>query len=354
VKHDNANLDALRSMAVLLVLLSHLIMSSGRLDDPLMKQWGVRELAQFGVTMFFIHTSLVLMMSLRRLQGKGTMIGRFYIRRAFRIYPLAIVTVCVALAFKIPPHFEAVYVNPTSAVIWQNLLLVQNLFHSPDIVGPMWSLPLEMEMYVVLPLLYIMAKRLHSYLGAMAMIILGFGIWWLDSHGARLLGYQALMQYSPWFFMGVAAYILFRCVNPRWPAVFYGICLLVFTAVPCVTHRIMADDYRAAWIMWGAGTAFTLVLPQFMEVESPMLKRLFRAIATYSYGIYLSHVPIMWFTFHKLSAPVPVQIVLFLILIVTVPVGLYHSLEGPMIRVGHRVSELLAEKPSPREAHALA
>ena len=147
------NLDALRSTAVLLVLFAHLIMVLGHLDDPVPKSLNVRGLAQSGVLMFFIHTSLVLMMSLQRL-GRHKATARFYIRRAFRIYPLAMLTVAAALAFKIPPHFERVYTHPTAREIWQNLSLVENLFHSPDIIGPMWSLPLEVQMYLVLPLLF--------------------------------------------------------------------------------------------------------------------------------------------------------------------------------------------------------
>jgi len=80
-----ANLDALRCTAVLLVLFAHLLMVLGHLDVPVSKNLGVRDLAQLGVLMFFIHTSLVLMMSLQRL-GPCKATARFYIRRAFRIY----------------------------------------------------------------------------------------------------------------------------------------------------------------------------------------------------------------------------------------------------------------------------
>ncbi len=97
MKSEHANLDVLRSTAVLLVLVSHVIMATGHLDDPLLKAWGLRQVAQLGVLLFFIHTSLVLMMSLRRLEAAPNMVARFYIRRVFRIYPLAIVTIACAV-----------------------------------------------------------------------------------------------------------------------------------------------------------------------------------------------------------------------------------------------------------------
>jgi peptidoglycan/LPS O-acetylase OafA/YrhL len=80
---ESANLDLLRSVAVLLVLVSHIPVALGHADG----RWGVVTLAgRYGVLMFFIHTSLVLMMSLERSERQGpALIRRFYIRRAFRI-----------------------------------------------------------------------------------------------------------------------------------------------------------------------------------------------------------------------------------------------------------------------------
>lgn len=75
---DSPNLDLLRAIAVSCVLLSHLTWSVGY------SEWG--SLGRFGVVLFFVHTSYVLMASLDRSQGN---ISSFAIRRFFRIYPLA-------------------------------------------------------------------------------------------------------------------------------------------------------------------------------------------------------------------------------------------------------------------------
>jgi peptidoglycan/LPS O-acetylase OafA/YrhL len=73
------------------------------------------------------------------------------------------------------------------------------------------------------------------------------------------------------------------------------------------------------------------------------LKILSANIATYSYGIYLGHSFCIWLAlgvFHSWT--------LFLIMIVTLPVVLYHALERPAIQFGIRLANRTAVKqPSP-------
>jgi peptidoglycan/LPS O-acetylase OafA/YrhL len=98
------NLDLLRSIAVLCVFFSHLFGSLGRGQ--------IGDLGQFGVILFFVHTSFVLMGSLGRLdqhaESKRRLMIRFWVRRIFRIYPLAILFILLAIAFRIPiaPGFQ--------------------------------------------------------------------------------------------------------------------------------------------------------------------------------------------------------------------------------------------------------
>jgi peptidoglycan/LPS O-acetylase OafA/YrhL len=84
MKQVSPNLDLLRASAVLLVFVSHLPYSVG-------SSWDLDFLGHYGVMMFFIHTSLVLAMSLARIERQNeNVVTSFYIRRAFRIYPLSI------------------------------------------------------------------------------------------------------------------------------------------------------------------------------------------------------------------------------------------------------------------------
>src|SRR5438045_2701232 len=91
--HD-PNLDILRSIAVLSVFLAHALQVVAGCKPHEYLAYGIdtSSLGRIGVLIFFVHTSLVLLRSLERtganLSG-WSLIRYFYVRRAFRIYPLS-------------------------------------------------------------------------------------------------------------------------------------------------------------------------------------------------------------------------------------------------------------------------
>src|SRR4051812_14701021 len=150
------NLDLLRALAVSSVLAFHLMLSQ--------HVQGVSWLGRLGVLAFFVHTSVVLLNSLERTGQERGWIGTFYLRRAFRIYPLSVATVCLVLAIGIPSMVPVAglvqaYARPGWLTIATNLLLVQNLAGQPDVASVLWTLPLEVQMYAVLPLCWLAARR---------------------------------------------------------------------------------------------------------------------------------------------------------------------------------------------------
>src|SRR6266850_1776977 len=95
-KGASANLDFLRAIAVLLVLAQHLCR---RMHVEHIGWAPTTSLGLFGVLLFFVHTSLVLMYSMERSGLHGALLFKdFCIRRIFRIYPLSILAVAAAWA----------------------------------------------------------------------------------------------------------------------------------------------------------------------------------------------------------------------------------------------------------------
>src|SRR5512141_1244622 len=94
------NLDFLRALAVLFVFVDHLLLTHG-IQRILF--FSPADLGRVGVYFFFVHTSLVLLMSLERTRLTGIRkVMHFYFRRMFRIYPLAIFFVLLVSLCTVP------------------------------------------------------------------------------------------------------------------------------------------------------------------------------------------------------------------------------------------------------------
>src|SRR5579883_991999 len=94
MSRNSANLDLLRSFAVLLVVAFHL----AKLFDWQGTAFRITDFGLVGVMLFFVHTTLVLMFSLERQRAisGSALFFLFLIRRCFRIYPLAVLVVACA------------------------------------------------------------------------------------------------------------------------------------------------------------------------------------------------------------------------------------------------------------------
>jgi peptidoglycan/LPS O-acetylase OafA/YrhL len=335
---ESGNLDFLRACAVLLVLVGHTLSFYG------VQQIGsfqVTGLGQAGVSFFFVHTCLVLMMSLERLTrfGHTGLFGSFYLRRFFRIYPLSIVFVISAAVLQLPSGDLSKGV--VHAVKWStgdlfsNLLLIQNLTHSKDILSVLWSLPLEVQMYLFLPPLFLALGRWGGTWSLLTLWCAAVGVALLQPYVSARLN---LAQFAPSFLPGVIAYALSNRIRPFLPSWLWliwvpGLSVLNFAPV----------DKKPEWLVC---LALGLSIPLFREISLPALRRVSFWIAKYSYGEYLCHVMCLWFAFQYLGHfPLAAQWSIFVLLVTGIPVLVFHTIEAPMIRMGSRLADKWFHKP---------
>jgi len=319
------NLDLLRACAVLFVLADHTLFRLG-----VRKIWttDIMWLGVLGVLFFFVHTCCVLMSSLERHKGDG-LVWRFFVRRAFRIYPLSIVAVLLAM---IPPHAPSLRPSQWLA----NLALVQNLTLSPNAFGTLWSLPVEIQMYLFLPFIFLWMRKTKRLWPLLLLFALSIPVAvWEPYHVAR----AQVLAFVPAFLPGVMAYWLFRKRLQWLPAwgvpILIGLITVGYLAHPSLTFPA-----------WTACLVLGLTIPLFRQISSPAINRVTFQLAKYSYGIYLSHSLLeLWMT------PTWRNLPLYLLLVAAASIASYHAIEQPMIRLGQHFTRDTSSVP-PMAAHA--
>lgn len=322
------NLDFLRACAVLFVLLDHTLYSLG---VHFIGNVDVEWLGRTGVLFFFVHTCCVLMMSLERHKGEGLFLT-FYLRRAFRIYPLSIVAVFVTMMFPV------LQLSPLRWWEWlSNFALIQNLTFAKDAFGTIWSLPLEVQMYFFLPFIFLLARRSKTMWPLLALLAASIPVaLWEPSHVAR----ASVLSFVPDFLPGVIAYWLFKRVRPRLPS--WGLPI----AIGAVTAGMLIHP---GWTFpaWTACLVLGVTIPFFRPITARAVNDVAFQLAKYSYGIYLSHSLLLaW------MRPTWRTVPLFLVAVAVASVASYHLIEYPMIRLGQRLSPARRVAVQPMAAHA--
>jgi len=362
--HDLANLDFLRTVAVSIVFLDHLAET--------MKIRGLGDIGHLGVLIFFVHTSLVLMLSMGRFRLSGfRLYSAFLVRRVFRIYPLSILAVLAVAIFRIP---AASWAGGFEWIGWpsffSNVFLTQNLTHSESILSVLWSLPFEMQMYLVLPVLFLLLSRFPSLRFAtviwLAAIAVACAEWALQHRTANMD--FLLTRYVPCFLAGVFAWRIMASQSRRLPGFLWILFLLLLVAgyravdalrvygpaAFCAFHGAVRTDHGIWWPRffdlardWIFCAATGVVLPFFREIRTGWLKLLSRKVALYSYGIYVAHVPALWLCFNLIHpGSLLIGAVLSIALTASLAILLYHLLEHPAIEFGKRVSIKLVAIPA--------
>jgi peptidoglycan/LPS O-acetylase OafA/YrhL len=338
-RHNSPNLDILRAIAVLTVVVDHLIPTfafRGYVIPHTVSELTLH-IGQSGVLAFFVHTSLVLMYSLERIPAPThwAQAWRFYARRAFRIYPLALVCVVAVVALGWP---EASW-KPYHPVTWQevvaNLMLVQNLWTGHSVLTPLWSLPYEVEMYLVLPVAYLIARRKDGLTWMIALVVASTLAGY--AFGKLKHGHMNLAAYVPCFLAGVTCYLVRDRVRPRIAGRWWPLFVIGAVSAYCVVHTV--SDRLIYWIGWIYCIGIAAAIPMFQDSASAWINRVAATVAKYSYGIYLLHAPALYVVFGLWQpGPLVVEVPLFVALTAVLSVAAYHLIEEPLVRVGRRLA----------------
>ena len=185
----NIDIEVLRGIAILLVLVEHATILT-RSDTSLLRLVE-RGLFRFwgGVDLFFVVSGFVITLSLRALadsptrEAQAVQIVAFWIRRVFRLFPSAWLWIAIMLALAMigpDTYFGDRRGNLADALC--SFLEVQNIHQffcnrhqsSCGMMGPMWSLSLEEQFYLVFPFVLISVPRRYVNWCLLALIAVQF------------------------------------------------------------------------------------------------------------------------------------------------------------------------------------
>ena len=351
----------LRGIAALLVLFSHINRANETSYSGELKQefWLLNwlDLGSFGVALFFTLSGCTLYLSTNQL---GFLDIRswyvFYLKRFFRIWPtfaFALFAYLIAghlLHDALSPYKESwlasQFLTPYTFNDLANYLLLIFNFSGPAGLfnNAFWSLPVEFQYYLVLPLLVVLLQRFGP-LALFGMVVLGHLLYKADFDA---MDSTLVFRLFFTFCFGIYAGFLYQQSQlrlPAWftlPALVAMICFVylfskgVFSALPMPSEWLVYGFIAIGCVLLTVMTDFTLPRP---------IASLLNFYGDISYSLYLLHnlviacVVVLFVQCAPWLAPYKL---LFLTLITTLAATLiawcsYVCVELPSMRIGQRL-----------------
>ncbi len=272
----------------------------------------------FGMDLFFVLSGFLIgSILLRSIEHTGSQdLRRFYLRRILRTFPSYYVVLTVlALAFPMTEmqhkHLVYEYTYLTNFVS----------LHRPQVImfwG--WSLALEEQFYLFVPVLFFVLQRLKTnrsrimLLGALclAALVTRLGIYyrWRPWNDFVLYGALYFRTYTRFdtLIAGILIALIhrnYRDVLAKWLDVPLHRAMLALPALTCLWLLLQPAMFGPQHIQlvkvfaWGTITsvmylcAVPLLLHSDGLISRALSLPLFRRLATLGYGIYLVHIPII-------------------------------------------------------------
>jgi peptidoglycan/LPS O-acetylase OafA/YrhL len=308
-----AGLDGIRGLAALFVVVNHIFLRAFR-GYPVNRApfWAAPFIyGRFAVVVFIVLSGFSLTVAAARSGWRLDGLSRFAHSRAWRILP----PYWAALVFSILMTWLVVsqpgWPLPNGKSVIVNGLLLQDVFDAPSPNRAFWSIAIEAQLYVVFPLLLLMIRRVSAIAMVTTVTLLVATVGVLGPHVALMS--SLLTHYTPdlavLFAIGVlAAGILTASERRRsWPWPW-----LAFAAAAPVLATITWKGSvwtigHLFWVDLALGPAIGCLLAAVSTgrpkpLVSLLDTRPLRGLGSFSYSLYLTHMPIVIAVYYGLVA----------------------------------------------------
>jgi peptidoglycan/LPS O-acetylase OafA/YrhL len=280
----NRALDGLRGLAAAIVVISHFSKHVG-LERLLGRGTG-----EVGVMLFFVLSGFLMGQLYLGVKPTVAAVLSFYRRRVARVVPLYLIV--VGLCFVSFQTWNEASLLPwvTPENLWEHLLFWQG-------AGHLWTLPVEVQFYLVFPLLWLAFARMPSATLPGVMLLIAA----LD-----LLGFPPsapLLRRAAFFLAGVAA-SQFRWAETAGASFVFACAIVLYVLMlPPIRstldmHLLLggAPWHTESWQSWCY--LFTATVIVMSGAAAPLARTLLgslplRYLGMVSYSLYLLHPPVI-------------------------------------------------------------
>ena len=282
-------LDGIRALSIIVVLLHHLGYLHGR--------------GFLGVDIFFTLSGYLITQVLLATVARGGSLLGFYRRRVARLYPIMAISVLIAT---LVIGYDS---TKDTKPILASLFYYKNFLHWGDLFGPFWSLSAEEQFYLVFPItLILFFKFFNKKILTVFLLLVIAGVWsyvlWLNypDYSWNQDGVLNLTLFRP-------TMILVGCVvslNYAWAREiakrFRFVVLLAFIGLvtACIGYQFP-----------GLAALSTVLLILLLDSEVASISTLSRTVRSFlsfkpvrtlgvlSYSIYIWHMPVIFLYYKK-------------------------------------------------------
>jgi peptidoglycan/LPS O-acetylase OafA/YrhL len=352
-KNTIAVLDGVRGLAIFFVISFHITssMTQGKLLD-----WRSNPLAMSiltaggtGVTLFFVLSGFLLFMPYARallFASRWPLARTFYLRRVMRIWPGYYISLLILILFMQRDLFLPQ--NWASLGLFLSFFMDSSRLTFRQLNGPYWTLAVEWQFYMFLPLLMLgilllvrrvpRAARLRAVtICLLGVIVLGLlvrfcGLYLRDHSTATFLVPRPVLDVIFFFIFGITGkyledfavgmlvslcYIYVQNMPPdhRFARLLsrlslwlwsLGLLILLFSAM----WHFQSDPHTPAWpfltpimpyydwlsemlLAWGFGMCIMAILFGPRQLQTPFAWKPLRWVGLISYGLYIWHLPFL-------------------------------------------------------------
>ena len=346
-------LDGIRFLAILGVILFHITnyIYQNHSDQELQTfvkniVLPITKYGRFGVELFFIISGFIITLSIEnhRIKGSLVLLKSFYFRRFSRIFPPYFIIITCSLIFNLLFLKTLSVENGVNSYL-ASIFFIHNLIYPgefPFLSGAAWSLEIEIQFYILAPILFLLFNGQANYLKILLNLIF-FLLFFVVNNIGYNVETKSLLNYAHYFILGNI--LAFFKLRRNYIGNHYNIILITIIIIYIFIY-ILNIKYASANSIIILHKLFTLLILfaglyyiLYLNKVKILTNKILTKIGKISYSIYLLNYPIIVLfgqsilsitIFKNYYFTLILFIILFLILILFLSYIFYSIVEKPL------------------------